>query len=149
MLPSVNGGLAPARRVQERRTEGANNNVESKTSVLLPDGAGNWQVDETRQTSTRQEGKNLSSEERVSRVGPDGKLGEVSRTVTKESEGASGEKRNTVETYSLRGLRTQKSDAPGGIWTVVGNCCLAERQTTRPQDGSCLLSELPHYIGLA
>ena len=69
MLPSVNGGLAPARRVQERRTQGANNTVESKKSVLLPDGAGNWQVDEMRQTSTRQEGKNLSSEERVSRVG--------------------------------------------------------------------------------
>jgi hypothetical protein len=120
MLPSVNGGLAPARRVQERRTEGANNTVESKKSTLLPDGAGNWQVDEMRQTSTRQEGKNLRSEESISRVGADGKLAEVSRTVSKETDGASGEKRHTVETYSL--------DVPGS--SRDGSLHLVERATT-------------------
>jgi hypothetical protein len=129
MLPSVNGGLAPARRVQERRTEGANNTVESKKSVLLPDGAGNWQVDEMRQTSTRQEGKNLSSEERVSRVGADGKLGEISRTVTKESESASGEKHNTIETYSL--------DVPGtsrdGSMHLVGRATTTQRTSSTGQ----------------
>ena len=126
MLPSVNGGLAPARRVQELRTQGANNTVETKKSVLLPDGAGNWQVDEMRQTSTKQEGKNLSSEERVSRIGPDGKLGEISRTVTKESEGAAGEKRNTVETYSL--------DVPGT--SRDGSLHLVERATTTQRTSS-------------
>jgi hypothetical protein len=129
MLPSVNGGLAPARRVQERRTQGANNTVESKKSVLLPDGAGNWQVDEMRQTSTRQEGKNLSSEERVSRVGADGKLGEISRTVTKESENASGEKHNTIETYSL--------DVPGtsrdGSMHLVGRATTTQRTSSTGQ----------------
>src|SRR6476660_7389353 len=101
MLPSINGGLAPAMKVQERRTTGANNAVESQKTTLLPDGAGNWQVNEVRQATIRQDGKNSSSDERVSRPDSNGKLGEISRTVSRESEGTSGEKRNTVETYSL------------------------------------------------
>src|SRR6266576_135796 len=67
MLPSINGGLAPAMKTQERRTQGASNIVESNKTTLLPDGAGNWQVGETQQTVTRQEGKNRSRDERVSR----------------------------------------------------------------------------------
>ena len=74
MRPSVNGGLTPAMQVQERRTRGANDTVESKKTTLFPDGSGNWQVSETRQATTRQEGKSSSSEERVSRVDSDGKL---------------------------------------------------------------------------
>jgi hypothetical protein len=120
MLPSVNGGLAPAMKVQEHRTQGANNTFESKKTTLLPDGAGNWQVDEIWQATTRQEGKNRSTDERVSRPDSDGKLGEISRTVSKESESASGEKRNTVETYSL--------DLPGSARD--GNLHLVERSTT-------------------
>ena len=58
-------------------------------------------ISETRQATTRQEGKSSSSEERVSRVDSDGKLREVSRSVSKESESASGEKRNSLETYSV------------------------------------------------
>ena len=126
MLPSVNGGLAPAMKVQERRTQGANNTVESKKTTLLPDGAGNWQVDEIRQATTRQEGKNLSTEERVSRPDSEGKLGEISRTVSKESESASGEKRNTVETYSL--------DVPGS--SRDGSLHLVERATTSQRTNS-------------
>ncbi len=126
MLPSVNGGLAPAMKVEERRTLGANNMVESQETTLRPDGAGNWQVDEIRQTTTRQEGKNRSTEERVSRPDSEGKLGEVSRTVSKESESASGEKRNTVETYSL--------DIPGS--SRDGSLHLVERSTTSQRTNS-------------
>ena len=126
MLPSVNGGLAPAMKVQERRTLGANNTVESQKTTLLPDGAGNWQVGEIRQATTRQEGKNRSTEERVSRPDSEGKLGEVSRTVSKESESASGEKRNTVETYSV--------DVPGSARD--GSLHLVERATTSQRTSS-------------
>ncbi len=126
MLPSINGGLAPAMKTQERRTRGANDTVESNKTTLFPDGAGNWQVGETRQTLTRQEGKNLSRDERVSRPDSGGKLGEISRTVSKESEGASGEKHNTVETYSL--------DSPGS--TRDGNLHLVERATTTQRTSS-------------
>ena len=120
MLPSVNGDLAPAMKVEERRTLGANDTVESQKSTLLLDDAGNWQVNEVRQATTRQEGKNRSTEERVSRPDSDGKLGEISRTVSNESETASGEKHNTVETYSL--------DVPGSARD--GGLHLVERSTT-------------------
>ena len=126
MLPSVNGGLAPAMKVEERRTLGANNLVESQKTTLRPDGAGNWQVDEIRQATPRQEGKNRSTEERVSRPDSGGKLGEISRTVSKESETASGEKRNTVETYSL--------DVPGSARD--GGLHLLERSTTSQRTNS-------------
>src|SRR5438067_878416 len=86
MLPSVSGGLAPAMKVEERRTRGANDTVESQKTTLFPDGAGTWQVGEIRQATTRQEGKNRTTEERVSRPDSEGKLGDISRTVSKESE---------------------------------------------------------------
>lgn len=120
MIPSINGGLAPARKVEERRTRGTDNTVASQKTTLLPDGAGNWQVSEVRLTTTKEEGKNRSTEERVSRPDSAGKLGEVSRTVSKQSESASGDKRNTVETYSL--------DIPG--WSRDGSQHLVERATT-------------------
>jgi hypothetical protein len=126
MRPNVNGGLAPAMQVQERRTRGANDTVESKKTTLFPDGSGNWQVSETRQATTRQEGKSSSSEERVSRVDSDGKLREVSRSVSKASEGASGEKRNTVESYSV--------DVPGAARD--GSLHLIERATTTQRTNS-------------
>jgi hypothetical protein len=126
MRPSVNGGLAPAMQVQERRTRGANDTVESQKTTLFPDGSGNWQVSETRQATTRQEGKSSSSEERVSRVDSDGKLREVSRSVSKESESASGEKRNSLETYSV--------DVPGSARD--GSLHLIERATTTQRTNS-------------
>ena len=126
MLPSINGGLAPAMKVQERRTKGANDSVDSQKTTLLPDGSGNWQVSEVRQATIRQDGKNSSSDERVSRPGSDGKLSEISRSVSRESEGTSGEKRNTVETYSL--------DVPGS--TRDGSLHLVERATTSQRTSS-------------
>src|SRR6267378_2927846 len=107
MLPTANGGLAPAMKVQERRQRGANDTVESQKTTLLPDGAGNWQVSEIRRaTTTGTPTKNGSTEgsstdERISRRDAEGKLGEVSRTMSRESESAPGEKRNTIETYSV------------------------------------------------
>jgi len=101
MLPSANGGLAPAMKVQERRQRGANDTVEFQKTTLVPDGAGNWQVSEIRQATSRKEGKGGSTEERISRRDAEGKLAEVSHTLSNESESASGEKRDTVETYSV------------------------------------------------
>jgi hypothetical protein len=126
MLPSVDGGMAPAMKVQERRERAANDTVESQKTTLLPDGAGNWQVGEIRQATTRQEGKNRGIEERVSRRDSEGKLGEVSHTVSKESESASGERHTTVETYSV--------DLPGSARD--GSLHLVERATTFQQTSS-------------
>src|SRR6202047_2134689 len=128
MLPSANGGLAPAMKVQERRQRGANDTVESQKTTLVPDGAGNWQVSELRQATTRQEGKgkDRSTEERVARRDSEGKLAEVSHSLTNESESASGEKRNTVETYSI--------NVPGSAGD--GSLHLVERAITAPRTRS-------------
>jgi len=126
MLPSVNGGLAPAVKVQERREQGANGTVESQKTTLLPDGAGNWQVGEIRRATTRQEGDHRSTEEQVSLPDSEDKLGEVSRTVSNEAATASGEKRNTVETYSI--------SIPGSVGD--GSLHLVMRATTAQQTSS-------------
>jgi hypothetical protein len=120
MLPSANGGLAPAFKTHELRKRSANNTIESQETTLLPDGVGNWHVSEVRQATTRQEGTNRTTEERVSRLDSEGKLGEVSNVVSKESESTSGEKRSVVETYSI--------DVPGT--TRDSSLHLVERKTS-------------------
>jgi hypothetical protein len=146
MLPNANGGLAPAMKVQERRQRGANDTVESQKTTLLPDGAGNWQASEIRQATTRLEGqgkgKDRSTEERISRRDSEGKLGEVAHSLSNESEDPSGEKRNTVESYSVnvpgstgdgrqhlveRAITTQRSNSTGQQTT--------EHQVERPVPG--------------
>src|SRR6202162_2510564 len=131
MLPSANGGLAPAMKVQERRQRGANDAVESQKTTLVPDGAGNWQVSEIRQSTTRQEGKSKdrSTEERISRRNSEGKLGEVSHSLSNESESASGEKRNTVETY----LINVPGSAGDGSQHLVERAIIAQRTSSTGQ----------------
>jgi hypothetical protein len=125
MQPSINGGLAPVTQIEERQQHNGNN-TEFKKTTLVPDGAGKWQVSEVRQGTIKEEGKNRSTDERVSRTDSEGKLGEISRTVSKESESASGEKRNTVETYS--------TDVPGSARD--GSLHLVQRVTTAQPAGS-------------
>jgi hypothetical protein len=120
MLPSVNGGLVPSVKVQERREQDPNGAVEAQKTTLLPDGAGNWQVGEIRHTTTRQEGKDhITTEERVSVPDSEGRLDEISHTVS-EVDSAAGDKRNTMETYSV--------DVPGAV--PDGGLHLVERATT-------------------
>jgi hypothetical protein len=126
LRPSINGDMAPAMQVQERRNRGANDTIESQKTTLLPDISGNWKVSEIRKATTTQEGKNRTSEERVLQSDPEGKLGEVSRTVSKESENPSGEKRNTLETYSV--------NVPGS--SPDGSLHLIERATTTQRTGT-------------
>jgi len=126
MLPGINGDLAPAMKTQERRERSANDSVISQKTTLLADGTGKWQVGEVRQTTTRQDGNERTTEERVSRPDPEGKLGEISRTVSKDSENAPGEKRNRVETYSV--------DVPGS--PRDGSLHLVERATTAQSTSS-------------
>lgn len=101
MLPSVNGGLAPSAKLEERRERDANGTIESRKTTLLPDGAGKWQVNEVRKATISNEGGNRSTEERVSVPDSEGKLKEVSRTVRQAADLGSGEKRDTVDTFSV------------------------------------------------
>jgi hypothetical protein len=123
-LPSANGGLAPARRIEERQERIGDHTVQFQKSTLLPDGAGNWQLGEIKKGITTDDGNNRTSEEHVSRQNAEGQLAEVSRTVRKDSQSASGEGRSTVESYSL--------DVPGS--SPDGTMRLVERITTVRSD---------------
>ena len=126
MLPSVNGGLAPAFKTHESRKRAANDAVETEKTTWFLDVNGKWQVREVRQATTRQEGTNRTTEERVSQLDFEGKLGEVSHVVSQESESTSGEKRSIVETYSI--------DVPGT--TRDGSLHLVERKTSTERSSS-------------
>jgi hypothetical protein len=100
-LVDGNGGLKPSLQTQELQKRSADHGVEVKKTTLVPDSSGNWEVGEVKESTINQDGKNRTSEERVSHPDSEGRLSEVSRTVGKETETAAGEKSNTVETYSM------------------------------------------------
>lgn len=126
MLPSVYGGLAAAFKTHELRKRAANDKVETDKTTWLPDVNGKWQVSEIQQNTTTQEGKDRTIEEKVFRPDAEGKLGQISRVVSRESESTTGEKRNSVENYSI--------DVPGT--TRDGNLHLVERKITTGHSSS-------------
>ena len=100
-----NGGLIASLQTQELQKTAADHSIEVKKTTLQPDGNGNWAVGEVKESTIKEDGKNRTSEERVSRPDINGKFSEVSRTVGKETETATGEKSSIVEIYS--------TDVPG------------------------------------
>jgi len=99
-LPDVQGGMAPSMQVQQREKRSADHSVEVQASTLLPDGSGKWQVQERKESTIKDDGKERTTDEQVLRPDIYGKMAPVSRILGKESESASGEKKNTIETYS-------------------------------------------------
>jgi len=116
-LPAANG-MAASMQTQERQHRNGDT-IDFQKTTLLPDGAGNWQAGEVKRGTIKDDGKNRTSEERISRQGPDGQMSEVSRTVAKESKTASGESRGTAETFS--------TDVPGA--SPDGRMHLVQRVT--------------------
>jgi hypothetical protein len=100
LTASPNGGLTPSVQSTDRETKIGDHNVDFRKSTSLPDSNGNWQLSEVREGTVKDAGKDRTKEERVLRPGTDGNLSVVERTVSKESENAAGEKRETVATYS-------------------------------------------------
>jgi hypothetical protein len=99
-LADGNGGFTASRQTQELQKRSADQKVELKKTTLLPDGNGNWEVGEVTKKSIQEDGKKQITEEQVSRPDSDGNLSEFSRTVGEETETSSGERSNTVDTYS-------------------------------------------------
>ena len=122
-LSDGSGGLVPSMQIQERQKTGSDHTINLQKSTLLLDGAGNWQLNELKESTIKENGKERTTDERISRPGSNGKLAVVSSSVGKESETPSGEKRNTVETYS--------TDIPGS--TPDGKLHLSQRVTTLTQ----------------
>jgi hypothetical protein len=131
-LADGNGGFTPSRQTQELQKRGADRGVEVKTTTLLPGANGNWQLGEVREKTIKEDGKNRTTEESVSRPDLEGRLSEVSRTVGEDTENAAGERSSTVETYS-----TEVSGLP-----VDGNLHLDQRVTTfQKQDSDGKITE--------
>jgi len=119
-LADGNGGFTASRQTQELQKRSADQKVELKKTTLLPDGNGNWEVGEVTKRSIQEDGKKQITEEQVSRPDSDGRLSEFSRTVGEETETSSGERSNTVDTYS--------TIVPGVAGD--GSCHLNQRVTT-------------------
>jgi len=100
LTPSLNGGLTASVQTIERDTKTSDHSVEFRKSTSLPDSNGNWQVNEVREGTIKDDGKSRTKEESVLRPGTNGDLSVVARTVSKALENATGEKRDTVETYA-------------------------------------------------
>lgn len=100
LTASPNGGLTASIETTERQTKTSDHTVDFRKTTSLPDGNGQWQLSEVREGMVKDDGKDRIKEERVMQPGSDGNLALVERTVSKESQNAAGEKRETVETYS-------------------------------------------------
>jgi hypothetical protein len=98
-LPNGNGGLSPFLQTQELQKRSADHRVEVKKTLLRPNSSGNWEVAEVKENTIKEDNKDRTSAERISRTDSEGGLSEVSRTVGKETINAAGEKNTTVETY--------------------------------------------------
>jgi hypothetical protein len=123
------GGFAQAQQTQEVKTKGGDNSVAVKKTKLVPDGNGKWRISTVTEKTTKDDGGNRTTEERVSSPDVNGRLYENSRTVAKEAETATGEKTSTVESYSTsspgytdgamhlnqRVTTTQKKDSGGEL----------------------------------
>jgi len=125
LTPSLNGGLTASLQTTERQTKTGEHNLEFRKSTSVPDSNGNWQVSEVREGTVKGDGKDSTKEERVLRPGTDGNLSLVERTVSKQSENAAGEKRDTMETYS--------TNLPGT--PIDGSLRLNQRVTTVQRKG--------------
>lgn len=95
------GGFTASRQVQETQ-KGADHKIEQKKTTLFPDGNGNFKVGEVQEKTITEDGSKRTSDERISRPNLDGRLSESSRTVSDETENASGEKSTSVDTYSTQ-----------------------------------------------
>jgi hypothetical protein len=126
MLTNVNGGLAPAFKTHELRERVADDTIKTEKTTSLPDVNGNWQLSEIRKSITTQEAEGRRVEERVFQPDAEGKLIQISRVVSRESDSASGEKHSSVDTYSI--------DVPGT--TRDGSLHLVERKTNTQRSSS-------------
>ena len=120
LSPDINGGFSAAVQTEQRETKGSDGTVESRKSTLLPDGIGGWRLSEVRESTTKPDGQGSTKDERVLRPDSNGKFAVVERTIDKQAQTSTGERRDTTETYS--------ANVPGVAGD--GSLQLVQRQTT-------------------
>ena len=157
--PDGYGGLAQAEQTQEVKTHGADDSVAVKKTTLVPDGNGNWKVGNVTEETIKDDGNNKITEERVSRPDLEGRLYESSRTVSKEGQTDTGEKRKTVESYSVYGsgyidgsmhlnqrvTTIQKKDSEGEITEQQ----VEQRKWGNPSDGPQVTARAKYTVRYA
>jgi len=99
-LRDGNDGFMMAVQTQELQKRSDDRTMEVKKKTLVPDGNGNWKVDELTEKTLQGNHRNRTAEERISRPDAEGRLSEVSRTVGEETQNTSGERSSTVDRYS-------------------------------------------------
>lgn len=140
--PDINGGLSPAVRTEQKETRSADGTIESSKSTLLNDGTSAWRLSEVRESTSKPESPELRmKEERIFRPNSTGKLTLTERTVSRESQGSGGERRESVDTYSTNvpGVAGDNLELVQRATTVQrnsGGTQSAVRQVEQPSPGS-------------
>ncbi len=101
-LLDADGVLTPSWQTEEAKNRNADHMVAMTKTTLRPDASGIWQVSDVKENIVKKDDVNRTSEERIWDSDSEGRLSEVLHTIDREEETASGEKRNTVETYSTQ-----------------------------------------------
>src|SRR6266480_821478 len=70
-LSDGQSGMTPSMQIQQREKRSADHTVEVQTSTLLPDASGKWQVHERKESTVKEDGKERTTQEQVSREGID------------------------------------------------------------------------------
>lgn len=140
-LGDGNGGFVLAVQTLQLQKRDDDHTIEVK-KTLLPDGNGNWKVDELTEKRIKGNDRNRTTEERISRPDIEGRLSEILRTVGDETKDAEGDKNIIIDKYSR--------DVPGGtsdgrmhwtqrVTTIQKNCSGGEKtvqQVERPNPGN-------------
>jgi len=145
------GRFTEAVQMQELETPGADDSVAVKRTTLMPDGNGGWKIDDITEKTIKGDGKNRTTDERVSRPDLNGRLQESSRTVSRAAEAGSGEKKTIVETYdggrqlNKRVTKIEKKDSSGETTEEQ----IEERNLANPSDGTKVTGRTKYVVQYA
>lgn len=137
-----NGGFTTARQTEESQKNNPDHTVQVRKTTRLPDANGGWQVDEQKEITIKDDGKDRTTEERTSRPDSEGGVSESSRTIHHETESPTGERIQTVETYSrdVPGVPSDGHLHPSQQTTTVQKKTsggeITEQQIARPNPGN-------------
>jgi hypothetical protein len=93
------GTLSATAKIRQEKKAAADGSVKTMRTTTAPDLSGTWQVTERVQGTEKSDGENRTTETVTLRPDYEGKLSEVSRTNSKESQ-ADGQVSGTTQTYS-------------------------------------------------
>jgi len=100
--PDMNGGLSPTTQIEQREQKSSDGTVQFKKSTQLSDGAGHWNLAEVREGTDKPRSGDLHRiDERVLRPDSNGNLTIIEHTVKQQTESSPGDKKESVETYSV------------------------------------------------